>query len=134
MRSIVLFLCLMLLWPVLAMAKETELSDEFSICVDRANGVTSENLGCISEENVKHDARLNQAYNGLMSVLSERRKKELREAQRAWIKYRETTTDYLRNPDGGTLDLVIATNWFLHCTVERADFLEGELALATGNY
>ena len=43
------------------------------------------------------DVELNRYYNLLMGILSEEEKKELREAQRAWLKYRDLKTEFRMN-------------------------------------
>ena len=132
MRIFFLFFGLMWLFPSVALADESKFSKEFYLCLDATNGVNSLNLNCVYEETKKQDDRLNQNYKDLMAVLSEQRRNELREAQRAWIKYRDLYGQYLRNQDGTMLAMLIAADWILECTSSQADFLEGELALMSG--
>ena len=127
MKKAVLFFCLILLFPALASADESKFSKEFYLCLEAAQGMNGANLNCIYDETEKQDVRLNQVYNRLITVLSEQRIDELREVQRAWIKYRDLTSQYLSRPDGGAIDLVISASWFLHRTSDQADFLEGQL-------
>jgi len=48
----------------------------------------------------------------------------LQEAQRAWIKYRDTNCDFYYDPDGGTLARVNANSCMMTSTADRARELE----------
>ena len=61
-------------------------------------------LNCNAAEIELQDARLNKAYKEVMSQLSESRKKELRDAQRAWIKYRDANCKFYADAEGGRID------------------------------
>jgi uncharacterized protein YecT (DUF1311 family) len=75
-------------------AADNEMSQEYLTCIDKSNGVTSEMLDCISAELMRQDARLNENYKRLMSKLSAKRKEGLREAQRAWVKFRDANCGF----------------------------------------
>ena len=96
----------------------------FAACMDQAGGVTVEMLDCIGEELNTQDARLNGAYQKLMSQLSAERKTALQGAQRLWIQYRDANCDFYNDPDGGTLDRVFANDCLLRETAQRAKELE----------
>ena len=113
-------------------AKDTDLRKQYTDCLDKANGVTSEMLNCIGTETKYQDDRLNKAYKALMPLLSEARKKELQEAQRLWIKYRDANSHFYADPDGGTMAVVFSNDTFLTMTAERASELE-EFAKLNGN-
>ena len=68
-------------------ASETDMSKEYTTCMDKANGVNPDMTDCILAETKQQDARLNENYKRLTSKLSEERKKALLEAQRAWIRF-----------------------------------------------
>ncbi len=74
--------------PLLAFAEDIGLSKQYSTCMDKAGGITANMLDCIGAETQRQDARLNRAYKDVMAQLSAARKKQLQEAQRAWIRYR----------------------------------------------
>jgi len=93
--------------------------------MEKAAGVTSDMLDCISAETKRQDARLNKAYKEVMGQLSLTRKKHLQEAQRAWIKYRDTNCNFYADPDGGTMATVNSSDCFLSATAARAKELEG---------
>lgn len=108
-------------------AQDKDLRKQYTDCLDKANGVTSEMLDCIGIETKYQDERLNKAYKALLSQLSEARKKELQETQRLWIKYRDANSHFYADPDGGTIATITSNDTFLTMTAERASELE-ELA------
>ena len=101
------------------------LSRQFTTCMDRSGGVTMDIIECISAEAQRQDDQLNQAYQALRADLSPERKKQLLEAQRAWIKFRDTNCDFYYDPDGGTLARVMANDCVMQMTAKRARELEG---------
>lgn len=105
-------------------AQDKDLTKQYTACLDKANGVTSEMLDCIGTETKYQDERLNKAYKALMAQLSETRKKELQETQRLWIKYREANSHFYADPDGGTMATLFSNDTFLTMTAERASELE----------
>ena len=60
-----------------------------------------------------------------MAQLSPARKKQLQDAQRAWIKYRDANCNFYADPDGGTMATVNANDCFMSATEARAKELEG---------
>jgi len=109
----------------IASADENGLTNRFSECMDKSGGVTLNMNECINEEFKIQDARLNKAYKEIISELSPARKKQLQEAQRAWIKYRDANCAFYADPDGGTVANLIANDRFMSMTAERAKELEG---------
>lgn len=97
---------------------------QFSTCMDRSGGVTYAMLDCIAEELDTQDARLNGAYQTLRSSLSAERKKALQAAQRLWIQYRDASCAFYNDPEGGTLQRVMANECMLRETAERAKELQ----------
>jgi uncharacterized protein YecT (DUF1311 family) len=93
---------------------------QLAACLHKAGGVTPDIIDCIGAETKVHDARLNESYKALMATLSEPRKKELLEVQRAWLKYRELNCKFYFDPNGGTIARVEANDCFLKLTAERA--------------
>ncbi len=106
-----------------AVAADREFSKEFETCLDKAAGVTPAMIDCISAELKRQDALLNQNYRKLMASLSAERKKALQEAQRAWIKFRDTNCDFYYDPDGGSAARVDANECLLNATADRANEL-----------
>jgi len=107
--------------PALAAAQSKNISKEYDSCMDRSGGVTIEMIECMVQEFKKQDARLNREYKKTMSQLSDERKKALLEAQRAWIKYRDSNCAFYADPEGGSMARVLANSCVLSMTAERAD-------------
>jgi uncharacterized protein YecT (DUF1311 family) len=70
-------------------ASETDMSKQYTTCMDKANGASPDMIDCIMAETKQQDARLNENYKRLLSKFSEERKGALLEAQRAWIRFRD---------------------------------------------
>jgi uncharacterized protein YecT (DUF1311 family) len=111
--------------PALAAAdSDSEMSQAYLACMDKSNGVTVEMLDCMSAELTRQDARLNENYKSLMSKLSAKRKEGLLEAQRAWIKFRDTNCNFYYDPDGGSAAHLAGTDCTLSATTARATELK----------
>jgi uncharacterized protein YecT (DUF1311 family) len=80
--------------PLVASAQESNLSKKYDACMDKSDGVTMDMMDCISAEIERQDVRLNRAYKSLMANLTPERKKQLQEAQRAWIKFRDLNCNF----------------------------------------
>lgn len=104
-------------------AADPELSKQHSACLAKA-AATTDMVECITAENKRQDARLNTVYNALMATLSTARKTQLRDAQRAWLKYRDANCAFYFDPDGGTMARVAANDCVLSATADRAVELE----------
>ena len=117
-------LALLLLTTVITHANEALYTAQYSTCMDRSGGVTYAMLECIAEELNTQDARLNGAYQALRAALSAERKQSLLSAQRLWIKYRDANCAFYNDPEGGTLQRVMANECMLRETAERAKELE----------
>src|SRR5437588_8238115 len=87
--------------PLVA-AADTEMTQEYSTCLEKSNGVTVEMINCILAETIRQDARLNENYKRLSSKLVTKRKNTLIEAQRNWIKFRDTNCGFYADPEGGS--------------------------------
>jgi uncharacterized protein YecT (DUF1311 family) len=105
-------------------ASEREMSQEYSSCIDKANGVNLALIDCALAETKRQDARLNENYKRLMSKLTEERKSALLEAQRAWIKFRDANCAFWDDPAGGQSAAVTAKECILTMTADRASELE----------
>ncbi len=111
---------LLLALCVSSASASTLYTPEFEKCMDNSGGVTVEMIDCMAAEMKVQDASLNANYKVLISELTEVRKKELLEAQRAWLRFRELNCKFYYDPDGGTLARVSASDCFLSSTAERA--------------
>jgi uncharacterized protein YecT (DUF1311 family) len=105
-------------------AADKDMSKEYSTCIDKSNGVTSEILDCISAEHERQDARLNENYKRLMSKLSPKRKEQLLEAQRAWVKFRDANCRFYYDPECGSAAHLAGTDCMLQATADRATELK----------
>lgn len=110
--------------PLGVQAQGSDLSKQFSTCMDKAGGVTQDMVECIGAETQRQDLRLNKSYKALMAALSPERKKQLQEAQRAWIKFRDSNCSFYYDPDGGTMARINANDCVMTMTANRAKELE----------
>jgi uncharacterized protein YecT (DUF1311 family) len=103
-------------------------SSTYEKCSDSDEGVTSEVIACMFEENKIWDARLNVAYRSIMSkgAFSNHGKDELREAQRAWLLYRTKACAAAGDlvAEGGSDARLLSESCFLAMTAQRAVDLE----------
>jgi uncharacterized protein YecT (DUF1311 family) len=99
------------------------LSKKYSSCMNRAVS-TQDMVECIGSEYKAQDTRLNNAYNSLQKNLSTDRKKQLLEAQRLWIKYRDANCGFYYDPDGGSMARLSANDCMMTSTAIRAKELE----------
>jgi uncharacterized protein YecT (DUF1311 family) len=107
-----------------ASAQDIGLTKQFSNCMDKSNGVTSNMIDCLNAESTRQDARLNKAYKELMDQIPAQRQKHLQIAQGAWVTYREKNCAFYYDPEGGTIAAVNANDCFMSATAARAKELE----------
>lgn len=107
---------------------DSKISQQYTACMNKASSTVSM-VQCTSAETARQDARLNKAYNGLMSKLSKTRKQELQTAQRLWIKYRDANCKFYVDPNGGSIAQVKGVNCVMNETAKRATELENLAAL-----
>jgi uncharacterized protein YecT (DUF1311 family) len=108
-------------WSTLPIAAaDTEMTQEYSICLEKSNEVTVEMINCILAETIRQDARLNENYKRLISKLVTERKNTLIEAQRNWIKFRDTNCGFYADPEGGSAARLTASECILNATAQRA--------------
>jgi uncharacterized protein YecT (DUF1311 family) len=109
-------------------APSVQYSKVFEACLDKSGGVTVEIRDCDSAEYAIWDKRLNVAYAAIMSSdnHSSAAKAKLKEAQRAWIVFRDKgcLADGEIVAEGGTASSLIASDCGLQLTAERAVHLE----------
>lgn len=110
--------------PLVSIAQVASLSKQFDACMDKSGGVTQGMVECMVAETKRHDARLNKAYKALMGSLNPERQKQLQEAQRAWLKFRDSNCSFYYDHDGGTLARVQANDCVMNMTANRAKELE----------
>lgn len=92
-------------------------------------GARYEDLGCATQMLDSADKALNETYKAMSAKIGPDGKEKLKEAQRAWIKFRDADTAlaYQNSGEGGSLGGLIAMNHKIDLTHERAkqlnDFL-----------
>ncbi|MGL4440432.1 MAG: lysozyme inhibitor LprI family protein [Bosea sp. (in: a-proteobacteria)] len=103
---------------------EGGLSKAFAACIETSGGVTSNMLDCADSELKLQDLRLNKAYRELSGSLNVKRRRDLVEVQRLWIRFRDANCAFYEDPDGGTASALAASSCFLQATATRAKELE----------
>src|SRR5256885_10303883 len=99
MKSLIAFLlvCLLAGGPTLAQKK--------SKSAPCANASSQADMNdCWGREYKAADATLNQVYRQLVALTDDEEKSQLKEAQRAWLKYRDANCDFVADQyKGGTM-------------------------------
>lgn len=108
------------------------ITETFYACIDKANSDNIEEAACISQERERQDHRLNTTYAALLHKLNANQKRNLIGAERAWLKFRDSTISFedtvYANEIVGNLELS-QNELFVIC--QRADELSKYLALVT---
>lgn len=103
---------------------EEKYSAGYGLCVEKAEGITSDLNDCNNEELAKQNVRLNKFYKVAMTNLSAEKKLQLRDTQRIWIKYRDSNCGMYYTFSGGTMDVLNGAGCELSMTQARADELQ----------
>jgi|SRR5207302_271917 len=83
---------------------------------------------CWGKEYKAADARLNEAYRQLASKLDVEEKTELKNAQLAWLKYRDANCEFVADQyKGGTIRPMIAAICLADVTANRTTELRAQL-------
>jgi uncharacterized protein YecT (DUF1311 family) len=109
---------------IAAAENNRELTQEYLACLDKANGVTFSMIDCIVAETSRQDNQLNANYKRLTSKISPKRKEALLNAQRAWIRFRDSNCNFYGDPEGGTSARLSANECLLNATADRAKELK----------
>ncbi len=88
------------------------------------NGGTAEMVGCIGDETTIQDKKLNDTYKKAMTDLNEGQKAKLRNAQRAWVLYRDAWCEAQHDDEWGSISTIVANNCVLDETIRRTIELE----------
>ncbi|MFC7517182.1 lysozyme inhibitor LprI family protein [Herbaspirillum sp. GCM10030257] len=108
---------------------DLKFSKEYESCMDKSGGVTVDMRACIQKELERQDARLNRVYQKYSASLAPNVLKSLREAQRAWVQYRNKDCAWAGAPDeNATLGPLIIDGCHLDMTVRRANEFESFLS------
>lgn len=94
---------------------------------DCANAASQASLNiCANQTAKKSDAALNRAYSEVMARLEPSGKARLRDAQRAWLTFRDKECMFESSgSDGGSVAPMIALNCYAALTDQRAHALAG---------
>ena len=86
----------------------------FEKAMDKTEGVTVNIRNVQGEAYARWDKELNRVYGELLTILKEPDKNRLKEAQRAWIKFRDAEVEWLWSEamygQGGTLAPIIVSD------------------------
>jgi uncharacterized protein YecT (DUF1311 family) len=83
---------------------------------------------CWGKEYKAADAQLNKTYQGFMSKLDESEKVQLKNAQLAWLKYRDANCDFVADQyKGGTMRPMIAAICLADVTNARVTELRSQM-------
>jgi uncharacterized protein YecT (DUF1311 family) len=92
-------------------------------CIDVAQ-TTASISSCNNDEIARQDKRLNQAYKKAIAGLQAPNQARLRDAQRLWVKYRDSNCGMYFKLTGGTIDVINGGSCRLSMTKDRADELD----------
>ena len=83
---------------------------------------------CAGKEYKAADVVLNQVYRQLVAMLDEEEKSQLKEAQTAWLKYRDTNCDFVADQyKGGTMRPMILGYCLAEMTSNRTAELRSQI-------
>ena len=83
---------------------------------------------CAGKEYKTADVVLNQVYRQLVSLLDDQEKSELKEAQTAWLKYRDANCDFVADQyKGGTIRPMIHGLCLAEMTRNRTTELRSQI-------
>lgn len=99
------------------------ITDDYRRCVRQAAS-DAERITCAAAEFARQDARLNARYRQVIAALRPRPQARLREAQRAWIRWRDTRCRSLADVEGGVGVPPLGGDCTVTMTVERLVDLE----------
>jgi uncharacterized protein YecT (DUF1311 family) len=114
----------LLILSISAAQAQSQYSSEYNQCMDKAAGVTADVITCIGTEVTQQDKKLNANYKTLKASLNANRQKQLLEVQRVWLQYREANCKFYDDPEGGSMQRILANDCFLRMTAERAEELK----------
>lgn len=97
-------------------------SGNYERCLEAAQGITAKEAVCVTSESVHQDAMLNHYYNKLSKGLTPEQAKLLKDAQRAWIIYRDASLPFADSLGGA--NAINSTRILMEMTKDRAEELE----------
>jgi uncharacterized protein YecT (DUF1311 family) len=120
--------------PALTRAEEPKQEESYSAayktCMDKSGGVTADMLDCGNAEYAKLDAALNAAYREASKELSPEQRSLLRDTQRSWLAYRDSSCSFMtRLGDRGTMASLTDQSCLMSVTAERTRWLKSLMPL-----
>lgn len=110
--------------------QEEAYSPAYKACMDKSGGVTADMLDCGNKEYSKLDAALNAAYREANKDLSPDQRNLLRDTQRSWLAYRDSSCSFMsRLGDRGTMASLIDQSCLMSVTAERTRWLKSLMPL-----
>jgi len=83
---------------------------------------------CAGKDYKTADAALNQVYQRLVTMLDDEERAQLKEAQTAWIKYRDLNCDFVGDQfKGGTMRPTVYANCLADMTRKRTTELRTQI-------
>lgn len=105
-------------------SEELKYSKNFQPCLDKSQS-SAKMIDCIYQELSEQDVKLNQAYRKLQSILSESKKKELKNAEVLWLKFRDANCLFIEDQlNHGTNSLLLSKQCILNSTIRRTEELK----------
>lgn len=106
-----------------------------SVAAAACDGTNQADLDACAEAGFKRaDAAMNAAYGRLMKRIGPRAQLSLKEAQRAWLPYRDRTCDLeALGAEGGSAQPMVRAGCLAGLTEERTKRLSGYLACQEGD-
>ena len=127
-RRTIIFPALLTLLLLTAAGAKTQKERQIHPC--EGHGSQAEASGCAHREFRAADAELNKAYNRLAGILDAEEKALLKEAELAWIKYRDTTCTFESSQyAGGTMRPMIESFCLARVTRARTAELKEQYEL-----
>ncbi|MES2722190.1 MAG: lysozyme inhibitor LprI family protein [Pseudomonadota bacterium] len=116
-----LLIAVVLLAPAVAQAAPKSALDR--CLASEAGATTMGQIQCVGDELKVQDTRLNANYAKAMKDLTPEQRDKLRNAQRAWLAFKDADCLSLWDDAWGTMSRVTANMCALDRTIERADEL-----------
>ena len=124
-QALVAWLVFFIFWIVPAYAQDEHPIDKsLSACIDKSKCITAEMVKCGGEAYAKWDAEMNRYYNLLMVILNKEAKKQLRQSQKAWLKFRDLEFKFIPNYYLDIGSYQRPTTWSHKVDIVRARALE----------
>ena len=108
-----------------------ELAPGLEACLEK-NGSTAGMQDCYFRAHAHQDKILNENYRAAMRACGDAPdpaacRAKLRDAERAWIRYRDAMADYIGHSSGASLRLVISAEFMASETAKQARYLDAAL-------